>query len=183
VKPRWIANADALHLPAYSLLTAPLADAAFAAAASVSARGGFVSVDLASRRPLAQAGRGRIRELLGRVDAEILFGNEAEMSAVSGAGRVAQMLDLAPVVVVKQGAAGCRVMWRGGHSVVATKSIVATDTTGAGDAFDAGFLFSLIASGYRRGSAVDGAVLRRAALAAHRAASQLLKRPRTELVL
>jgi sugar/nucleoside kinase (ribokinase family) len=105
------------------------------------------------------------------------------MSVVSGAGRTAQLLDLAPIVVVKQGSAGCRVMWRGGQSAIATKPLAATDSTGAGDAFDAGFLFSLISSGHRRGSDVDGALLRRAALAGHRVAGQLLQRPRTELVL
>ena len=183
LKARWMARADALHVPAYSLLNAPLADAAFVAVSSISGRGGLVSVDLASRRPLAKAGRRRVRELLDRVHADVLFGNEPEMSVVAGAGRTAQLLDLAPVVVVKQGSAGCRVMWRGGQSVIATRPIAATDTTGAGDAFDAGFLFSLIASGYRRGQDLDGALLRRAALAGHRVAGQLLKRPRTELVL
>jgi sugar/nucleoside kinase (ribokinase family) len=183
IKARWLAAADALHVPAYSLLNAPLADAAFGASSAVGARGGIISVDLASRRPLVQAGRRVVRELLSRADADIVFGNEREASAVSGAGGAQRLLDLAPIVVIKQGAAGCRVLWRGGQSVVATKPLAATDTTGAGDAFDAGFLFALILSGYRRASEVEGATLRRAALAGHRAAGQLLRRPRTELVL
>lgn len=183
VKPRWLSGADALHVPSYSLLTAPLADAAFLAAASVRARGGLVSVDLASRRPLLQAGRRAVSNMLARLGADILFGNDGEVAALFGAGRAQRLLDIAPVVVIKQGSAGCRVLWRGGQSVVATKPIAATDTTGAGDAFDAGFLFATLSSGYRRGSDVGGAVLRRAALAGHRAAAQLLRRPRTELVL
>jgi sugar/nucleoside kinase (ribokinase family) len=90
---------------------------------------------------------------------------------------------VAPIVVVKQGPGGCRVLWRGGQSVIATRPLAAPDTTGAGDAFDAGFLFALISSGYRTGSDVSGAMLRRAALAGHRVAAQVLNRPRPELVI
>jgi sugar/nucleoside kinase (ribokinase family) len=183
VKARWIAKVDALHLPAYSLLNEPLTDAAFAAGASIHGRGAIVSVDLSSRRPLIQAGRQEATGLLARVEADVLFGNEAESAAVSGGDGGHRLLDLASIVVVKLGSAGCRVLWRGGQAVIATKPIVATDTTGAGDAFDAGFLFALLSSGYKRGWDLNGAVLRRAALAGHRAAAQLLKRPRTELVL
>jgi sugar/nucleoside kinase (ribokinase family) len=142
-----------------------------------------VSVDLASHRPLLQTGRRAVSQLLARAEADILFGNEQEAAAVSGLGHPQRLLDLATIVVIKQGSAGCRVLWRGGQSVVATKPIAAAETTGAGDAFDAGFLFALILSGYRHESDVSGAMLRRAALAGHRAAAQLLKRPRTELVL
>ena len=65
---------------------------------------------------------------------------------------------------------------------VAAKPLVATDTTGAGDAFDAGFLYSLLVSGFDR-SAPSAALLRRAALAGHRSAARLLMRPRPELAL
>jgi len=55
LKPSWFARADVLHLPAYSLLNSPLAEACFSASALVRARGGLVSVDLASRAPLLAA--------------------------------------------------------------------------------------------------------------------------------
>jgi sugar/nucleoside kinase (ribokinase family) len=70
---------------------------------------------------------------------------------------------------------------------------VAVDTTGAGDAFAAGFLYSLLGVSVRGASAPsesaparwawDAATLRRAALAGHRAAAELLRRPRPELGL
>jgi sugar/nucleoside kinase (ribokinase family) len=165
------------------LLHAPLSESAFRAAAAVRSHGGVVSVDLASRRPLVHAGRRAIIELLQRAEADILFRNEPEAAAVAGPGRTDRLLELAPVVVVKQGGAGCRVLWRGGQSHVATKRIVAPDTTGAGDAFDAGFLFALLSSGFRRGGTLNAALLRRSALAGHRAAAALLRRPRPELLL
>jgi sugar/nucleoside kinase (ribokinase family) len=61
---------------------------------------------------------------------------------------------------------------------VATSPVRAVDTTGAGDAFDAGFLLSwLTAPAETRG---DVAVLRWSALAGHHAAARLLAGPRTE---
>jgi len=191
VKPGWLARLDALHLPAYSLLRSPLADAAYTAAQSAHAAGAFVSVDLASRRPLLARGRRAARELVSRAAPDVLFANESEAAALVGRSDATSLLDLAPLVVIKLGPLGCRVIWRvdGGdiqHATVAARRIAATDTTGAGDAFDAGFLYSLIDSGYRpravpsMGSPNAG-VLKRAALAGHRAAAKVLTAPRKEL--
>ena len=97
----------------------------------------------------------RPSQLLARAAPDVLFANEDEIAVVVDAGDQKALAKLAPVVVIKQGAAGCRLVWRGGRwlgrpSVVATRRIAATDTTGAGDAFDAGFLFALLSGGYRR---------------------------------
>ena len=188
VKPRWLSGLDALHVPAYSLLRPPLAEAAYSAAERAHAAGALVSVDLASRRPLLESGRRAARELVTRAAPDILFANEGEAAALVGRSDTTRLLELAPLVVIKLGPLGCRVLWRGeedgdgGQSSVATKRIVATDTTGAGDAFDAGFLHALIVSGYRPGVAPSATVLRRAALAGHRAAARLLTAPRRELL-
>ena len=194
IKPGWLTRIDALHIPAYSFLRPPLAEAAYAAAGRAREAGAFVSVDLASRRPLFAHGRRAARELISRAEPDLLFANEGEAAALVGRSDTTRLLELAPLVVIKFGPLGCRVMWRGDgrgeilQATVATIRIAATDTTGAGDAFDAGFLHSLIESGYRpgvarsthgRGSAA--AALRRAALAGHRSAARLLTAPRKEL--
>ena len=190
IKRSWLTRVQALHLPAYSLLTPPLSDTAYEAAQQVRRRGGVVSVDLASRRPLLAHGRRAAHEAIGRVQPDVILGNDAEAAALLGERHVEWLLELAPSVVVKQGAGGCRLLWRSGdpsspagHSTVATRSLAVTDTTGAGDAFDAGFLYALLAGGHRRDVAVGASLLRRAALAGHRAAARLLRGPRTELVL
>jgi sugar/nucleoside kinase (ribokinase family) len=186
LKKSWLARADALHLPAYSLLTPPMADAAFLAIQRMRERGALVSVDLASVRPLLARGRDAAREVVKRAAPDILFANEGEAAAVAGSRDARKLLSLAPLVVVKQGAEGCRVLWRAPdgsvvQSSVATTRIGAVDTTGAGDAFDAGFLYSLLSGGYGPGGELTAAAMRRAALAGHRAAARLLLSPRKEL--
>ena len=57
--------------------------------------------------------------------------------------------------------------------------VTAPDTTGAGDAFAAGFLRTLMGNDAPLGEAI----LRRAALAGHRSAGDLLRRPRATLAV
>ena len=188
LKPAWFARVDFLHVPAYSLLRAPTSEAALRAASLVRAGGGLVSVDLASRAPLLATGVDHGRRAVRAMEPDVLFANADEVAALVGRGGAPRLLDLAPIVVVKQGSAGCSVLWRGPTSAprmeiqVATRAVAATDTTGAGDAFDAGFLHSLIAGGYR-GGVPSAAVMRRASLAGHRAAARLLTSRRPELIL
>ncbi len=189
VQTAWFRHADVLHMPAYSLLGRPIGAASLVGAHAMRQRGALVSVDLASRRPLVDAGRAAVRTLLQEVAPDVLFANADEAAAVVGARRHARLLEFAPLVVIKEGAAGCRVLWRGDNQAevleidVATRSIAATDTTGAGDAFDAGFLHALVAGGYTAGGARATALLRRSAIAGNRSASRLLTSPRPELGL
>jgi sugar/nucleoside kinase (ribokinase family) len=189
IKSSWVARLDLLHLPAYSLLREPLAAAAVHAARQAREGGAIVSVDLASRRPLledgADAAFGRIRA----VEPDILFANVEEAVALAGTPRSRRLLRLAPVVVIKEGQAGCHLMWRPTSRSdvlemnVATKPAAAADTTGAGDAFDAGFLHHLAAASDGPPAARTAQDLRRAAVAGHRAATRLLTRPRPQLAL
>ncbi len=174
---------DALHMPAYSLFNPPLRDAAFAAAAFMREAGGLVSVDLASRRPLLARGRQAAQRDLREIAPDLLFANMDEAAAlVGGRGRDA-LLEIAPVVALKQGSSGCLVLVRRGSDVialaVATRAVEATDTTGAGDAFDAGFLYAWLSASAE--SRRDPRILRLAALAGHRAAQRHLATGQPEL--
>ncbi|MGH2465815.1 MAG: PfkB family carbohydrate kinase, partial [Candidatus Limnocylindrales bacterium] len=98
----------------------------------------------------------------------------------------ARSLSLAPVVIVKRGSNGATVhlLDSSGASItfdVATRPLPAADTTGAGDAFDAGFLVAFAEA--RRTDRPTPAGLRRAVLAGHRAAARQLSGPRAELDL
>jgi sugar/nucleoside kinase (ribokinase family) len=188
LRPAWFARAGFLHVPAYSLLRKPTSDAARRAAAMVREGGGLVSVDLASRAPLLAAGADNGLRAVRALRPNVLFANSDEVSALVGSRAARRLLDVAPVVVVKQGSAGCSVLWRGAAPApvleieVATKPLVVADTTGAGDAFDAGFLHALISSGFDP-EHLSAAALRRAALSGHRAAAKLLTSRRPELSL
>ncbi len=186
LRASWFAHADVLHLPAYSLLGQPLGQAGRAAVQHARAAGALVSVDLASIVPLLAKGRRSARSLVLEVAPDILFATAAEAEALLGRYAVEGLLELAPLAVVKRGAKGATVLAReaDGSTLrfeVATPHVAASDTTGAGDAFDAGFLVGWFAA--RSTGRPLGASLQRATLAGHRAAARQLGTPRPELPL
>lgn len=181
----WFAGANALHLPAYSLIGEPLALAAGRAIGFAREGGATVSLDLASIGPLLAGGRRAAVALVEVARPDILFATAGEAEAVLGHHGVGGLLDLAPVAVVKRGAKGATVLARAGAEPlrfeVATAHLHATDTTGAGDAFDAGFLVAWQSS--RAAGRSLAASLQRAASAGHRAAARQLTGTRQELDL
>ena len=121
--PAWFADCDWLHLPGYSLLASPVAEAAEAAAGF---RGGRLSVDLSSWTSIGESG---LRDRLERLRPDVVFGNEEEWRALGDGAS-------ASVQVVKRGARGFLV----DGEEVAPLPGEAVDSTGAGDALVAGFL-------------------------------------------
>ena len=184
LKASWFDRCAVLHLPAYSLLTKPLGDASVAAAGLARGAGARVSVDLASVGPLLARGRRSAQSVLRAVAPDVVFATASEAIALVGP-RVESLVDLAPIAVVKRGSRGATVLARDGDAVlrfeVATKPLPATDSTGAGDAFDAGFLAGWLEA-EQRGAALPAA-LQRAALAGHRAAARQLATPAAEVTL
>ena len=183
LKPAWFARADALHLPVYSLLDEPLGLAGRRAIELARAANAAISLDLASIGPLLARGRRAARALVSEISPDILFATAAEAEALLGKYAVEGLLDDAHIAVVKRGPEGATVLAREGDGhlrfEVATEHIAATDTTGAGDAFDAGFLVGWFTS--RAAGKSLPASLQRAALAGHRAAAKQLSSPRGEL--
>jgi sugar/nucleoside kinase (ribokinase family) len=185
LRSAWFEGADALHLPVYSLLGAPLGLAGLRAIELARAAGATVSVDLASIDPLLASGRRAARSLFAGIAPDILFATAPEAEALIGGRRVDELLEYASTAVVKRGSKGATVLTRLGAAPsrfeVATEHLDATDTTGAGDAFDAGFLVGWFAA--RAAGRSLPASLQRAALAGHRAAARQLSTRRPELPL
>ena len=187
LRPEWFARADAVHVPTYSLLGEPLGLAGQRAVELARQAGATVSVDLSSISPLLAHGRRAARTLMATTAPDILFASAAEAEALLGAHGPDGLLEYAAIAVIKRGSRGATVMARGADGdrplrfEVATRQVAATDTTGAGDAFTAGFLVGWFAA--RADGRSTGASLQRAALGGHRAAARQLTTPRPELVL
>ncbi|HEV8489704.1 MAG TPA: PfkB family carbohydrate kinase [Candidatus Limnocylindrales bacterium] len=181
----WFDRVSLLHVPAYSLIGEPVGSAARRAIELARAAGGQVSLDLASIGPLLARGRRAALDLVGDVAPDLLFATAAEAEAIVGRYRPEALLELARVAVVKRGAKGATVLaLENGTRLrfeVATERLRAPDTTGAGDAFDAGFIVDWLAS--RAAGRSLPAALQRAALAGHRAAARHLSTPPTQLPL
>lgn len=181
----WFTGTRALHLPVYSLLGDSLGAAGRRAIELARAAGAIVSVDLSSIGPLLAGGRRAARDLVATAAADILFATAAEAEALTGGGPLDGLLELTEIAVVKRGSKGATVLARSAGErlrfEVATAALHATDTTGAGDAFDAGFLVGWFAA--RDAGRSLPAALHRATLAGHRAAARHLSTPRSELPL
>ncbi|MEX1168880.1 MAG: PfkB family carbohydrate kinase [Chloroflexota bacterium] len=185
LRPAWFAGAQALHLPAYSLLGEPLGAAGRRAIELARAAGAVVSVDFASVGPLMALGRRAANELISAAAPDLVFATAAEADALLGGGPAERLLDVAGIAVIKRGSKGATVLARSGSErlrfEIATTPFEAADTTGAGDAFDAGFLLGWFAAN-AAGRSLPAA-LHRAALGGHRAAARRLSSERAELSL
>ena len=139
LEPAWFEGSTHLHLSGYSVMSSPIDQAAARAAELVRAGGGGVSVDLASTRVISDFGPERLHRVLEELDPELVFANEEEREAVGlGAARRATW-------GLKRGAAGCAIERGGERSEYAALPTEVVDTTGAGDAFAAGYLVGGVA--------------------------------------
>jgi ribokinase len=120
----WFVLED-LHLPVYSLVREPIATAAIAAADKAR----FLSVDLSSWSAIRDFGPARLRTRLQQLDPDVVFANEAEEEIIGG--RIP-----GTTWIVKLGAGGARF----DDEVLPAPATTVVDTTGAGDAFAAGWL-------------------------------------------
>ena len=134
LEPAWFEGSTHLHLSGYSLMSSPIDGAASRAAGLVRAGGGTVSVDLASRRVIADFGAERLRSVLRELVPELVFANEVERAEVGPDAAVAATW------VLKRGAAGAAIERDGQRSEFPAVPTEVVDTTGAGDAFAAGYL-------------------------------------------
>jgi sugar/nucleoside kinase (ribokinase family) len=189
LRAAWFRGADLIHLPAYSLIGEPLGTAAREAIRLARAVGALVSVDLASVGPLLRGGREAAMALIARSAPDLLFATTTELDALVGpdGSWADRALELAPVVVVKRGPQGATLLLRADGPAAAlrfdvpTRPLTVADSTGAGDAFDAGFLAEWLAS--RADGRAAGEALRRGVLAGHRTAARQVSVPRPELRL
>jgi len=141
--PEWLDGLTTLHVPVYSLVGEPLARTATTLALWSHDRGITVSVDASSSSVIDAFGVDALVDVLRRVRPFVLFCNEAEAELL---GRWVDPGSIgATVTVVKHGALPAEILQHGLAPLRVPALSVANvlDTTGAGDAFAAGFLVAL----------------------------------------
>jgi sugar/nucleoside kinase (ribokinase family) len=132
--PGWLDGAGRLHLSGYSLMRSPIDGAAERAAALARAAGARVSVDLSSWSDIAAFGPERLLARLEAIAPDVVFANESEREALGAPPP-------SPWLVLKRGPRGCLVRREGATVLdVPAPEVEVVDSTGAGDAFAAGFL-------------------------------------------
>lgn len=124
LREEWFAGCAWLHLPLYSLGADPVRSASLRAREWVRR----ASVDLSSVTVLRSMGKKDVAVALARVRPEVVFATEEEATLVD--------LSMVPTVVTKMGQGGVSV----NGTAYPAERVEVVDTTGAGDAFAAGFL-------------------------------------------
>ncbi len=137
--PSWLDGVDTLHIPFYSFAGGPIAATATTVIGWAHARSVAVSIDVSSTAIILEVGVDEVVRRLADAAPSVVFANSDEAVALAIHGPMAGAL-----TVVKRGAQPA-VIHRLDGSIVDVDAIAVpgvNDTTGAGDAFAAGFLTS-----------------------------------------
>ncbi len=136
---------DHLHVSGYSLLNEGCRPAARFALALAAELGVSISVDAASAAPIRQVGGERFLDWLAA--GTMLLGNVDEVAALTGtsdeAAAIAALVERGLIVGLKCGSRGSVLGTAAESWSAPARPARVLDTTGAGDAFDAGFLAAL----------------------------------------
>ena len=150
-----IGGASILHLTAYLFLGEPMASRAMEAIDLAKKAGCLVSIDAADPFVI-----GIVGDLLWQTiqdHADVVFLNREEATALCGGAGTEALEKLGAhcrTVVIKLGAEGSLVWHDGRIEKIGVHTADLVDTTGAGDAYAAGFLYGLV-NGWPMGQSAD----------------------------
>ncbi len=137
-----IRSSRLLHLTGYLFLGGPMAETAWEAICVAESAGVPISLDVADPFVIGAVGDA-IHKVL-RDHASIAFVNEEEARALTGLDAEPaawKLSELLATTVVKTGSKGSVIIQNGELTRVGVHQVTALDTTGAGDAYAAGYLY------------------------------------------
>lgn len=166
----WVDGCSTVHVPMYSLVIEPLATSAGSLSEVARGRGARFSIDASSVSILEDFGVDDARALLSSKAPDVLFANADE-------ARVLRLLEEpmpeVGLTVIKNGPHPAMWWLQDGEpqQVPAPEPVAAADSTGAGDAFAAGFLVAM-----ERGADPGEATMQ-----GHQLAGRVLSQPGADL--
>lgn len=160
IDPDWLCGASWVHLPLYGFADAGSRQAVTDAAVRAAAGGAQVSIDLSSVATMRGLGAMLLQRILGEVRPDVVFANEDEARTAAELG-----LAIPGVYVVKRGPEPVRLTVGDVASEVPVERVEdVLDSTGAGDAFAAGYITAALGGADPCESARAGGALAMGAL-------------------
>jgi sugar/nucleoside kinase (ribokinase family) len=162
VPAEWLAGAAFVHLPSYCFAAEPAAAAVLGLVRHAGQAGIPVSLDASSTGMISAYGIDRYLDLVAAMRPAIFFANAHEARLLN----VTRPQFAATMTVVKDGARATTITLPGGgtHAVPVPSTPAVRDSTGAGDAFAAGFLAARMRDATPVEAAIAGHALARSTL-------------------
>ena len=137
IEPEYITKSRVLYVSGYSLTKSPIKEATLKALDIATDNGLKIYFDPSP--VVDQFSPETLLEVLRKADVMLL--NQREQKAINSMLPQLELEKECDLIVLKQGARGCTIMQRGKHTHFEGQKVAVKDTTGAGDVFNAAFIY------------------------------------------